>query len=63
MTQRYLNFFLPSGSFSQLRGNACLGYQRANPAMITHRMAISSNSWQGPCKSKIGYDYIPVLDG
>ena len=51
--QRNLNFLLPSGSFSQLRGNACLGYQRAKPAMMTHRMAISSSNWKVQRKSLV----------
>ena len=51
--QRNLNFLLPSGSVSQLRGNACLGYQRAKPAMMTHRMAISSSNWKVQRKSLV----------
>ena len=49
--QRNLNFLLPLGSFCKLRGNACLGYQRAKPAMMTHRMAISSSNWKTQRKS------------
>ena len=49
-----INVFLPSLSL-KLGGIAAFGYHMANPAMITHNIAISSNSC--PKRDRVAWKY------